>query len=156
MFRGYFDKFDVKHLSPNLTLRLTEPFTFSKMEHAKEQLISIAENNETTAMVSLVNQEKFHRDMEFNICFPVNEADFIQYDQSNFYVLPRVKVVSLSCKGTYTVMEETFQSLQSYFQKHNLKSTLPYRIAYFPNKKFLQKNQAYFTEIQIPIMTEED
>lgn len=143
-------KIQHKHISPRLSLLLPTEYSFAEMSQSAQLFESIMLHNESDTLICLLSQEESMLEGKFQICFPVKEADYIEYDQSTFYILPRVEVYSTKHKGTQENINKAIMALQKQFTTTNIRPALPYRIVYQKNSAFFRKNQQYTTEVQIP------
>ncbi len=148
-------KMQHKHIPPRLSLQLPIEYGFSEMIQSAELFDSIMLHNECDTMICLYHQEEYKPEGKFQLCFLVKEADFIEYDQSNFYILPRVEVYATTYRGAHHNISEAILAIQEKFSATNIRPALPYRIIFQKNSSFFRKKQQYTIEIQIPFYTEE-
>lgn len=147
---GY--KIKRKNLPPTLTLCLSYEYDYKTLGESTEVMRSIAANNSNGQLICLLKELEFEVSRaKFQVCFPVEEADLMQFDQENFHVLPRVDVVSTIHKGEYKDLKGAFEKIYEYINDKGLTAQLPVRVLHRRGQGLFLKTGQYLTEIQVPV-----
>lgn len=146
------NKAEIKHLrlpeTKVITIRYKGAYKDLKTYFAR--LEEIANNNAYGAPFALYHDKNYQKEADIEVCYPVMEKMTLPEDIS-FKILPEVEVISIFHQGSYQTLPKSYEILETYMKKCQLKPDVPSREIYLNGFQKMPKEHPEMNQTQIAI-----
>lgn len=147
----------LKDVAPTKVVSLKKQTNYTELRDTAMDLFESHKDYVCGSLTCLSEHSSFQQDISLKICWPVRPVFLEETPDTEVFVLPRVKVTSVTYEGYYNELESAFDSLFAHIRENQWKPLSPSRIIYHKKEEvtgsfiFKKREYKYETEIQIPV-----